>query len=108
MISSSFHCITQIFFYQLEGRGLKGTWRKQRSDKQVIVHVNKPQIDRNRKNYTQHPVITIRKGSRKVYCAQAKIYGSCQVVYQPDSPLSCGAVVWIEIDPDSVVIPLAK
>ncbi|GAB4532497.1 MAG: hypothetical protein Tsb0014_17000 [Pleurocapsa sp.] len=93
---------------QAKGRGLKGTWRKKRSEKPIIVHVNKPQIDRNRKNCTQHPVITIRQGSRKIYCHQAEIQGSCRIVYQPDSPLYCGAVVWIEINPDSLVIPLTK
>jgi|GEM_PF-4079896 len=31
--------------------------------------------------------------------------GSCRVVYQPDNPLPCGAVVWIEVVPDNVVIP---
>ena len=35
----------------------------------------------------------------------AEIKGSCRVVYQPDNPLSCGAVVWIEVLPDTVVIP---
>ncbi len=35
----------------------------------------------------------------------AEIKGSCQVVYQPDNPLSCGAVLWIEVLPDTVVIP---
>jgi hypothetical protein len=90
---------------QAKGRGLKGTWRKHCSHKPIVVHVNKPQLVRNRKNKTKEPVITIRQGSRKTYCHQAEIIGSCRIVYQPDSPLSCGAVVWIEVVPDSVVIP---
>jgi hypothetical protein len=92
---------------EVKNRGRTGTWRKQRSHKPIVVHVNKPQIDRNRKNQTKEPVITIRQGSRKTYCHQAEIIGSCRIVYQPNSPLSCGAVVWIEVVPNSnsVVIP---
>ena len=86
-------------------RGLRGTWRRQRCQQSTLIHVNKPQIDRNRKEKTLKPVITIRQGSRKTYCHLAEIKGSCRVVYQPDNPLSCGAVVWIEVVPDTVVIP---
>lgn len=87
------------------GNGLKGTWRKKSCNKATVVHVHKPQIDRNRKNKTNHPVITVRQGSRKTYCHTAEIKGSCRVVYQPNNPLPCGAVVWIEVVPDTVVIP---
>jgi hypothetical protein len=90
---------------QAKNRGRIGTWRKHYSDKPIVVHVNKPRIDSNRKNRTLQPVITIRQGSRKTYCHQAEIQGSCRIVYQPNRPLSCGAVVWIEVVPDSVVIP---
>jgi hypothetical protein len=64
----------------------------------------------------------VRQGSRKTYCDRleidgrkcrgflglfhSRVQGSCRVVYQPDAPLPCGAVVWIEISPDSSVIPL--
>jgi hypothetical protein len=104
-------CVWKIPLYrgmpqvEARGRGLKGTWRKHYSDKPIVVHVNKPQIDRNRKNQTRQPVITIRQGSRTTYCHQAKIQGSCQIVYEPDRPLPCGAVVWIEVVPNSIVIP---
>ena len=87
------------------GKGLKGTWRKKRCQKSTIVHVNKPQIDRNRKKESNQPVITIRKGSRKTSCHIAEIKGACRVVYQPNNPLRCGAVVWIEVVPDTVVVP---
>ncbi|MGK7898522.1 MAG: DNA-binding protein [Xenococcus sp. (in: cyanobacteria)] len=86
-------------------RGLKGTWRRKRCNKTTKIHVNKPKIDQNRKHKTLEPVITIRQGSRKTSCHIADIKGSCRVVYQPDNPLSCGAVVWIEVLPDTVVIP---
>ncbi len=103
-------------------RGLKGTWRRRRCQQSTMIHINKLKIDRNRKQKTNEPVITIRQGSRKTYCHLAEIKGSCRVVYQPDNPLSClgarslasyadagshrcGAKVWIEVVPDTVVIP---
>ncbi len=86
-------------------RGLKGTWRRKRCDKTTRIYVNKPQINHNRKHKTLEPVITIRQGSRKTSCHIAEVKGSCRVVYQPDNPLSCGAVVWIEVLPDTVIIP---
>ena len=86
-------------------RGLKGTWRRKRCDKITRIHVNKPQINHNRKHKTLEPVITIRQGSRKTSCHIAEVKGSCRVVYQPYNPLPCGAVVWIEVLPNTVVIP---
>ena len=86
-------------------RGLKGTWRRKRCDKTTRIHVNKLQISHNRKHKEKNPVITVRQGSRKTYCHLAEIKGSCRVVYQPDNPLSCGAVVWIEVLSDTLVIP---
>ena len=86
-------------------RGLKGTWRRKRCDKATRIHVNKLQISHNRKHKEKNPVITVRQGSRKTYCHLAEIKGSCRVVYQPDNPLSCGAVVWIEVLSDTLVIP---
>ncbi len=86
-------------------RGLRGTWRRKRCDKTTRIHVNKPKIDRNRKHKSLEPVITVRQGSRKTYCHTAEVKGSCRIVYQPDNPLPCGAVVWIEVLPDTVVIP---
>lgn len=90
---------------QERGKGLRGTWRRQRCQKTTVIHVNKPRIDRNRKQKANQPVITVRQGNRKTYCHLAEIKGSCRVVYQPDTPLACGAVVWIEVIPDNVVIP---
>ncbi len=90
---------------QARGRGLRGTWRRRACQKPTIVHVNKPQIDSNRKNKANQPVITIRQGSRKTCCHMAKIQGECRIVYQPNNPLPCGAVVWIEVVSDTLVIP---
>ena len=88
-----------------KGSGLRGTWRKRRCTLDTQVHVNKPQIDSNRKNNTLKPVITIRQGTRTTYCHMAEIEGKCRVVYRPDDALDCGAVVWIEVMPETPVIP---
>jgi hypothetical protein len=85
-------------------KGPSGTWKKRPYQKPTLIHVNKPQIDRNRKQGTQDPVITIRQGDRTSRCHVAEIKGACRVVYQPDRPLACGAIVWIEVDPNIRVV----
>jgi hypothetical protein len=87
-------------------RGRQGTWRRQRSYKPIVIHVNKPQINRNRKHQTFNPVITIRQGRKTTYCHAAEIKGSCRIVYQPEHPLPCGAVVWLEVTPESKLVRL--
>ena len=86
-------------------RGLRGTWRRRCCQKPTQIHVNKNKIASNRNNNKNEPVIAIKQGSSTKYCHLAEIKGECKVVYQPDKPLSCGAVVWIEVVPDTVVIP---
>jgi hypothetical protein len=85
-------------------KGPIGTWKKRVCQKPTLIHVNKPLIDRNRKQKTEEPVITIRRGDRASRCHVAEIQGECRVVYQPDRPLACGAVVWIEVAPDIQVV----
>ena len=85
--------------------GLKGTWRRRRCNKTTRIHVNKSKISQNRHQKSFEPVIIVRQGSRQTYCHLAEVKGSCRVVYQPDNALCSGAVVWIEVLPDTVVIP---
>jgi hypothetical protein len=85
-------------------KGPIGTWKKRPCQKPTLIHVNKPQIDRNRKQGILEPVITIRQGDRTSRCHVAEIKGECRVVYQPDRPLACGAIVWIEVDPNIQVV----
>jgi hypothetical protein len=85
-------------------RGPVGTWKKRPRQKPTIIHVNKPQIDRNRKQKTEEPVITVRQGDRTSRCHLVDIQGSCKVVYQPNNPLPCGAIVWIEVEPNIRVV----
>ena len=76
-----------------------------------IVHVNSHVIRKNRKLGLRAPPIVVRKKSPSVkpqYTDRADILvggvlvGS--VVYSPEKPLSCGAVVYIELDPAKVTL----
>lgn len=60
------------------------------------IHVNQHNIRHNAKNEDKLPVFTVKtsKANHKGY--RVKINGDSEVVYQPDSPLACGAKVWIE------------
>jgi hypothetical protein len=68
-----------------------------------IVHVNSNTIRSNKKSQTEVPPLSVRKtrSSKAVYCNQVDIFDGlgnvvARVVYQPSTPLSCGAQVWIE------------
>jgi len=68
------------------------------------IHINKHRIASNRKHGRDEPVITVNtyKGNR--YGHEAIINGPSRVVYSPDKPLSCGAVLWIETEAEVEVI----
>jgi hypothetical protein len=68
--------------------------------KKTYIHVNQHKIRANKKNGTDEPVITIKKGSSNTYCHEVEINGPSRVVYGGnDKPLlSCGARVVIETE----------
>ncbi len=78
-------------------RGPKPRWlaRRPRPTKK-IVHVNRNAICRNRKHNIQTPVISIKTGKTDTYAKEVAIAGPCRIIYNPDRPKPCGAVVWIE------------
>ncbi|MCJ8281832.1 MAG: hypothetical protein MJK14_18740, partial [Rivularia sp. ALOHA_DT_140] len=41
------------------------------------------------------PVISVKRNNNNIYGHSVKINGPCEIVYQPDRPLNCGAVLWI-------------
>jgi hypothetical protein len=57
-------------------------------------------IRSNKKNERNDPVITVKQGSKNVYCHEVAINGPSKVVYGGnDKPLlPCGARVVIETD----------
>ena len=65
-----------------------------------IIHVNRHTITRNRKQNEKNPPLAVRKGrsGKATYCKNVVIAGPSRIIYSPDSPLKCGAVVWIEAE----------
>ena len=68
------------------------------------IHVNQHNIRRNRKEGTNDPVITAKTYKDNRYGHEVQINGPSRVVYSPDKPLSCGAVLWIETNEEVVVL----
>ena len=68
--------------------------------RKTYIHVNQHVIRSNKKNGTDDPVITVKQGSKNVYCHEVVINGPSKVVYGGnDKPiLNCGARVVIETD----------
>jgi hypothetical protein len=64
----------------------------------TIVHVNQHIIKANRAKHENSPVLTVKTYKSNHYAHAVELTGPSRVVYRPDSPLSCGAHVWIETD----------
>ena len=72
----------------------------------TYIHVNQHKIRSNKKNGTDEPVITVKRGSRNDYCHAVKILGDSVVRYGGnDKPiLSCGARVVIETEAEVEIV----
>ena len=64
----------------------------------TIIHVNQHVIKANAKLGTNDPVLTVKTYKSNVYAHEVQIHGPSRVVYRAESPLSCGAKVWIETE----------
>lgn len=64
------------------------------------IHVNRQKIAQNRRAAPadRQPVISIKAGDSNIYAFEAEIEGPSRVVYRPENPLKCGAVLWIETE----------
>lgn len=62
----------------------------------TIIHVNQHVIKSNAKTGERNPVLTVKTYKTNTYAYDVEILGPSRVIYRPDSPLSCGAKVWIE------------
>ena len=60
------------------------------------IHVNQHVIKANRRDGTCLPCLTVKTYKGNTYAHEVEINGPSKVVYSPDKPLSCGAVIWIE------------
>ena len=62
----------------------------------TIIHVNQHVIKDNRKTGANNPVLSVKTYKSNQYAHSVNIQGDSKIVYSPDTPLSCGAHVWIE------------
>jgi hypothetical protein len=62
----------------------------------TIIHVNQHVIKKNTKTKDRDPVLTVKTYKSNTYAHEVRIKGESRIVYSPDTPLSCGARVWIE------------
>ncbi|MBE9212977.1 helix-turn-helix domain-containing protein [Plectonema cf. radiosum LEGE 06105] len=76
-------------------RGPKAKWCR-RNPPTTRIHVNRHRIQQNLKQQNLVPVITVKHRGQNIYGFSVKINGPCEVVYRPEKPLSCGAVLWVE------------
>jgi hypothetical protein len=71
------------------------------------IHVNRHAIAKNRKYGTNEPVVSVKQSGKNLrgYGAKVVVDGRvvCEVVYRPNKPLSCGAVLWIETTEEVIV-----
>ncbi len=77
-------------------RGPTARWRNPRTPAKTIIHVNTNIIQQNQKKSEKKPVITVKTRTSNQYGYEVEMPGGCRVVYSPNRPLSCGAMVWIE------------
>jgi hypothetical protein len=71
--------------------------------KRQVIHVNQHIIKANRKTGERTPPLTMKSYNKNIKATEIAIDGKAKVVYSPDKPLDCGAVVWIETDNDAIV-----
>jgi len=60
------------------------------------IHVNQHIIKANRKNGSNNPVLTIKTTSDNIKANHIMIGDNVRLCYAPESPLACGATIWIE------------
>jgi hypothetical protein len=72
----------------------------------TIIHVNQHVIKKNRTTGSDDPVLTVKTYKSNDYAHEAVIHGPSKVVYS-DTPLSCGAVCWIETESKVEIIKRA-
>ena len=60
------------------------------------IHVNQHIIKANKKNGTNDPVLTIKTTKDNIKANHIMIGDKVRLCYAPDSPLACGATIWIE------------
>jgi hypothetical protein len=60
------------------------------------LHINRQILAQNRKLKKKKPPVSIKTSHGNTKTMRAYIDGPSALVYSPDKPLNCGAVLWIE------------
>lgn len=60
------------------------------------IHVNKHVIKANKKTGSNDPVLTIKTTKNNIKANHIMIGDNVRLCYAPESPLACGATIWIE------------
>ena len=60
------------------------------------IHVNRHNIDYNKQHGTHRPVFTVKTYKSNTKTNRIHCHDGVTLVYQPDKPLPCGAVAWME------------
>ena len=84
-------------------KGPRGTWNRRLRQANTRIHINRHVLAGNKRNNRNDPPILIRQGNRTKACHQVDIPASCRLVYEPNHPLPCGAVLWIEVDKTTAI-----
>lgn len=77
------------------------------------IHVNQHIIRSNKKNGMREDPITVKMGGKSHTTSFLEIRDKdgdvvVKVIYSPDKPMDCGAVVWIETLADVLFVPKKK
>jgi len=68
------------------------------------IHVNQQRIARNKKDGGSRAVVTCKSYKDNRYGSEVQIMGPSKVIYRPEHPLPCGAVLWIETESEVVIL----
>jgi hypothetical protein len=80
-------------------RGPKGRWRKRPQQVMTFIHINQHEIQKNRRDNTRNPVISVKQGGTTTLCNEVEIPHFGRLIYDPDNRKQCGATVWLELQP---------
>jgi len=67
------------------------------------IHVNRHNIAYNKKHGTDRPVFTVKTYKSNTKTNRIHCPDGVTLVYQPDKPLPCGAVAWMETEGDVII-----
>lgn len=69
------------------------------------IHVNMWAIKANKKaGDNKLPVLTIKTSTANTKAHKIDILGESKMVYSPEKPLACGAVVWMETKAEVFIV----